>query len=117
MAKSKREIESYAHTGEERANNPPVGLVTDRDAGAAAYAYDPHLEPRLDWAGKAEHASFTVPTVSLHSSASTRAPWSRRCAGATARRGNARCSTRPRRTRRSGRRSSSTATGITGATA
>ena len=69
MAKSKREIESYAHTGEERANNPPVGLVTpetDRDAGAAAYAYDPHLEPRLDWAGKAEHTSFTVPTVSLH---------------------------------------------------
>ena len=68
-AKSKREIESYAHTGEERANNPPVGLVTpetDRDAGAAAYAYDPHLDPRLDWAGKAEHTSFTVPTVSLH---------------------------------------------------
>ena len=67
--KGKREIESYAHTGEERANNPPVGLVTpetDRDAGAAAYAYDPHLEPRLDWAGKAEHTSFTVPTVSLH---------------------------------------------------
>ena len=51
MAKRKREIENYAHSGKERANNPPVGLVTpetDRDAGAAAYAYDPHLDPRLD---------------------------------------------------------------------
>ena len=69
MAKRKREIENYAHRGKERANNPPVGLVTpqtDRDAGAAAYAYDPHLDPRLDWAGRAEHASFEVPTVSLH---------------------------------------------------
>ena len=69
MAKRKREIENYAHSGKERANNPPVGLVTpqtDRDAGAAAYAYDPHLDPRLDWAGRAEHASFEVPTVSLH---------------------------------------------------
>ena len=66
---AKRKIENYAHTGRERANNPPVGLVTpetDRDAGAAAYAYDPHLEPQLDWAGKAEHTSFEVPTVSLH---------------------------------------------------
>ena len=69
MAKRKREIENYAHSGKERANNPPVGLVTpetDRDAGAAAYAFDPHLDPRLDWAGKAEHTSFEVPTVSLH---------------------------------------------------
>ena len=66
---AKRKIENYAHTGRERANNPPVGLVTpetDRDAGAAAYAYDPHLEPQLNWAGKAEHTSFEVPTVSLH---------------------------------------------------
>ena len=69
MAKRKREIENYAHSGKERANNPPVGLVTpetDRDAAAAAYAFDPHLDPRLDWAGKAEHTSFEVPTVSLH---------------------------------------------------
>ena len=69
MAKRKREIENYAHSGKERANNPPVGLVTpetDRDAAAAHYAFDPHLDPRLDWAGKAEHTSFEVPTVSLH---------------------------------------------------
>ena len=43
-AKAKRPIESYDHRGEERLNNPPVGLVTpdtDRDAGSKTYEYDP----------------------------------------------------------------------------
>ena len=64
-----RDIETYAHADKERANNPPVGLVTpetDRDAGRNTYAHDPHLDPQLSWAGKAEHTSFEVPTVSLH---------------------------------------------------
>ena len=41
---------------------------TDPDAGQKkkTYAYDPHLDPQLVWAGKAEHTSFEVPTVSLH---------------------------------------------------
>jgi adenine-specific DNA-methyltransferase len=41
---------------------------TDPDAGQKKkrYAYDPHLDPQLVWAGKAEHTSFEVPTVSLH---------------------------------------------------
>ncbi|NEP45134.1 MAG: site-specific DNA-methyltransferase, partial [Okeania sp. SIO2H7] len=30
------------------------------------YEYDPHLDPQLNWAGKTEHTSFEVPTVSLH---------------------------------------------------
>ena len=67
--KAKRDIETYAHTGKERVNNPPVGLVTpetDRDASGKSYAHDPHLDPQLVWAGKAEHTSFDVPTVSLH---------------------------------------------------
>ena len=66
---AKRNIESYAHADKERVNNPPVGLVTpdtDKDAGRKTYAYDPHLDPQLQWAGKAEHTSFEVPTVSLH---------------------------------------------------
>ncbi len=66
---SKHPIESYDHRDKERLNNPPVGLVTpetDRDAGRKSYAYDPHLDPQLQWAGKAEHTSFEVPTVSLH---------------------------------------------------
>ena len=68
-ARAKRPIESYDHRDKERLNNPPVGLVTpqtDTDAGRQTYAYDPHLDPQLDWAGKAEHTSFEVPTVSLH---------------------------------------------------
>ena len=66
---AKRPIQSYEHRDKERLNNPPVGLVTpetDKEAGKKAYAYDPHLDPQLQWAGKAEHASFEVPTVSLH---------------------------------------------------
>jgi adenine-specific DNA-methyltransferase len=67
---TQRSIESYEHRDKQRLNNPPVGLVTpenDRDAGQKkTYAYDPHLDPQLVWAGKAEHTSFEVPTVSLH---------------------------------------------------
>ena len=68
-SQSQRPIEAYDHLGQERLNNPPVGLVspdTDRDAGHKTYQYDPHLDPQLQWAGKAEHTSFEVPTVSLH---------------------------------------------------
>jgi len=39
---------------------------TDRDEKNKTYSYDPHLDPQLIWAGKAEHTSFQVPTVSLH---------------------------------------------------
>jgi adenine-specific DNA-methyltransferase len=66
---SKRRIEQYDHKRQQRTNNPPVGLVTettDRDAPKKQYHYDPHLDPTLTWAGKAEHISFAVPTVSLH---------------------------------------------------
>lgn len=70
MAKKKRPIETYEHTDKQRVNIPPVGLVTpetDPDAGIQKeYAYDPHLDPQLQWAGKTEHTSFEVPTVSLH---------------------------------------------------
>ena len=68
--RTKRPIGSYEHKDKQRVNNPPVGLVTpdtDPDAGAKkTYAYDPHLDPQMVWAGKAEHTSFEVPTVSLH---------------------------------------------------
>ena len=68
--KQKREIKSYSHEKEERKNNPPVGLVdaqTDPSTDEKmTYQYDPHLDPQLQWAGKAERTSFEVPTVSLH---------------------------------------------------
>ena len=65
----KKPVEQYDHKDKERINNPPVGLVTsetDKETGKKTYAYDPHLDPQLQWAGKAEHTSFEVPTVSLH---------------------------------------------------
>ena len=66
---NQKPIEQYTHDGQERLNNPPVGLVTpdtDKDGQKKTYEYDPHLDPQLVWAGKAEHTSFEVPTVSLH---------------------------------------------------
>ena len=65
----KKPIEQYEHKDKKRLNNPPVGLVTpktDKDGKKKKYQYDPHLDPQLQWAGKAEHTSFEVPTVSLH---------------------------------------------------
>ncbi len=62
-------IAQYDHKDKQRVNNPPVGLVTpetDPDGDRKNYSYDPHLDPQLVWAGKAEHTNFAVPTVSLH---------------------------------------------------
>lgn len=63
-------FEQYEHKDKQRLNNPPVGLVdAHTDNGGQkkkTYQYDPHLDPQLQWAGKAEHTSFEVPTVSLH---------------------------------------------------
>ena len=69
MAKSNRTLETYAHVGKERLNNPPVGLVTpdtDRDDSGRSYVHDPHVDPHLSWSDKTKHTSFDVPTVSLH---------------------------------------------------
>jgi hypothetical protein len=58
----------YRHDAK-RKNNPPAGLI-DLDKPppqpARKYVYNPHLDPQLQWAGKAEHISFDVDTVSLH---------------------------------------------------
>ncbi len=64
-------IEACEHRHQARVNNPPAGLVkpqTDADAGEKKnrYACDPHLDPRLVWAGKDEHTAFEVSRVSLH---------------------------------------------------
>ncbi len=52
-----------------RKNNPPAGLIDlekPPPQPTKKYSYDPHLDPHLQWAGKAEHTSFQVDTVSLH---------------------------------------------------
>src|SRR2546422_502374 len=81
----KRPIERYEHTDKKRINNPPVALVTpETDPPLPTHKiydyvqpvptvrpgkdldYDPQIDPQLVWAGKKEHTSFEVHTVSLH---------------------------------------------------
>ena len=61
-------VGDYRHPEASRTNIPEAGLATqDRSVSEkVTYSYDPHLDPQLVWAGKAEHASFEVDTVSLH---------------------------------------------------
>ena len=61
-------VEIYKHD-DKRKNIPPAGLVEfDKPPPqpTKSYQFDPHLDPQLGWAGKAEHTSVEVDTVSLH---------------------------------------------------
>jgi adenine-specific DNA-methyltransferase len=76
MARKKRrktdsgKVEDFRHQEASRKNNPPAGIAptyeTVRERKTETYVYDPHLDPQLVWAGKAEHTSFEVDVVSLH---------------------------------------------------
>ena len=63
-----REVEAYEHKAHERANNPKAGYARyDRvHEEATKYAYDPHIDPTLQWAGKQEGMNFEVQTSSIH---------------------------------------------------
>lgn len=63
-----RDVEAYTHDDKKRTNNPPVGMAHHDKAEekVKTYQYDPHLDPTLQWAGKAEGTSFDVPTSSIH---------------------------------------------------
>ena len=63
-----REVDAYEHKDYERANNPKAGYARyDRvKEETTKYAYDPHLDPTLQWAGKQEGMSFEIPTSSIH---------------------------------------------------
>lgn len=63
-----RDIEAYTHDDKKRTNNPPAGMAQHDTAPETkkTYAFDPHLDPILDWAGKKEGLSFDVPTSSIH---------------------------------------------------
>jgi adenine-specific DNA-methyltransferase len=63
-----RDIETYEHKDKKRSNNPPVGMAQYDKAEEVkkTYQFDPHLDPTLQWAGKAEGISFEVPTSSIH---------------------------------------------------
>jgi adenine-specific DNA-methyltransferase len=63
------DLAQYTFEHEKRLNIPQTGLVsadTDPINGKKTYKFDPHLDPELIWAGKAEGVSFDVDTVSLH---------------------------------------------------
>lgn len=61
-------IEDYEHSGALRTNNPPAGLAhLDRDeTPVRRLSFDPHLDPQMVWAGKAERNESEVPAPSIH---------------------------------------------------
>lgn len=63
-----RDIETYEHSDKKRTNNPPVGMAQHDKTSEVikTYQFDPHLDPTLQWAGKAEGTSFEIPTSSIH---------------------------------------------------
>lgn len=63
-----RDVEAYTHDDKKRTNNPPVGMAQHDKAEerVKTYQFDPHLDPTLQWAGKAEGMSFEIPTSSIH---------------------------------------------------
>lgn len=63
-----REVTAYDHHDKKRANNPKIGMARyDRVAEETkTYAYDPNIDPTLEWAGKKEGMSFDVPSSSIH---------------------------------------------------
>lgn len=73
MARSKaqpkpKQVDDYRHDEAKRLNNPPAGLAwqdTEKPS-KQRFEYDPHLDPQLVWAGKAERTSFEVEAPSVH---------------------------------------------------
>jgi len=69
-------VGDYRHPDASRTNIPEAGVATqDRAVVEKSHfeyrqgdlpPFDPHEDPQLIWAGKAEHTSFDVDTVSLH---------------------------------------------------
>ncbi len=62
-----QQYHDYRHTAARRKNNPPAGIAPTysevRERETRQYAYDPHLDPQLVWAGKAEPISFEIEVV------------------------------------------------------
>ena len=61
-------VEDYEHSMATRTNNPPAGLAhLDREeTPVKTLSYDPHLDPQLIWAGKAERTEVEVAAPSIH---------------------------------------------------
>src|SRR6266511_3615309 len=63
-----KKVGDYRHDEAKRVNNPPAGLAWQdtEKPGKRTFEYDPHLDPQLVWAGKAERTSFEVEAPSIH---------------------------------------------------
>lgn len=61
-------VEDYEHGAAHRTNNPPSGLAhLDREpTPVRTLEYDPHMDPQLQWAGRAERDLVEVPAPSIH---------------------------------------------------
>lgn len=60
---------SFAHPKIACLNNSSAGIALSygtKDQRTAKYVHDPHIDPHLVWAGKAEHISFKVNILSRH---------------------------------------------------
>lgn len=62
---------TYRHTDKKRINTPDVGLANvartkNLRAKPTTYSYDPHIEPRLNWAGKYDKFQVSVKSLNVH---------------------------------------------------
>jgi adenine-specific DNA-methyltransferase len=67
--KPEARTEDYLHQNVTRPNNPEAGhhsFDKVKVPPKVKYQYDPHLDPQLVWASKAERTEIEVDTVSLH---------------------------------------------------
>ena len=67
--KGKGEVNDYRYDEARRKNNPPAGIAPTYEKHKRekqTYSYDPHLDPQLQWSGKAEHTAFEVDVLPLH---------------------------------------------------
>lgn len=58
---------TFTHS-DTRTNNPVAGYghLDQTSDHRRTYSFDPHDSPALDWAGKSEASSFSVPVTSIH---------------------------------------------------
>lgn len=66
--KKGKQVEDYEHKEAKRLNNPPAKLAWQdtEKSPKRRFEYDPHLDPQLQWAGKAERSTFEVEAPSIH---------------------------------------------------
>ena len=64
-----KDIRDHTHKDKKRPNNPQVDIAhhdDNRGDESKTYKYDPHLDPSLEWASKAESEELIVKTQSIH---------------------------------------------------